>query len=72
MEDIHGRGDPFHESFVAILGLAGRWDLLLEDVQDSLGGFTGLKSRKERVLGKIFVGLTFVSFQSSIENGRII
>jgi len=72
MEDIHGRGDPFRETFVAILGLAKRWDLLLKDVEDSLGGFTGLKLRKERVLGKIFFGLTFVSFQSSIKNGRII
>ena len=62
MEDIHGRGDPFHESFVAILGLAGRWDLLFQDVEDSLGGFAGLKPRKERVLGNVFVGLTFVSF----------
>ena len=72
MEDIHDRGNPFRESFVAILGLAGRWDLLFQDVEDSLGGFTGLKPRKERMLGKIFFGLTFVSFQSSIEDGRII
>jgi len=62
MEDIHGRGDPFHESFVAILGFAGRWNLLLKDVEDSLEGFTGLKPRKERVLGKVFVGLAVVSF----------
>jgi len=70
MQDIHGRGDPFRESVVAILGLAGRRDLLLKDVEDSLGGFTGLEPRKERVLGNIFLGLTFVSFQSSIKNGR--
>ena len=62
MEDIHGRGNPFHKSFVAILGLAERWDLLFQDVEDSLGGFAGLKPRKERMLGKIFFGLTVVSF----------
>ena len=70
MQDIHGRGDPFRESIVAILGLAGCRDLLLKDGEDILGRFTGLKPRKERVLGKIFLGLTLVSFQSSIENGR--
>ena len=70
MQDIHGRRDPFQEFLVAILGLVGRRDLLLKDVEDTLGGFTGLKPRKERVLGKIFLGLTFVSFQSSIKNGR--
>ena len=70
MQDIHGRGDPFREPVIAILGLAERRDLLLKDVEDGLGGFTGLKPRKERVLGKIFLGLTFVSFQSSIKNGR--
>jgi hypothetical protein len=70
MHDIHGRGDPFRECVVGILRLAGRSDLLLKDVEDGLGGLTGLKPRKERVLGNIFLGLTFVSFQSRIKNGR--
>ena len=70
MQDIHGWGDPFRESVVAILGTAGRRDLLLKDVEDSLSGFTVLKSRKERVIDEILLGRTFVSFQSSIKNGR--
>jgi hypothetical protein len=43
--------------------------LLLKDGEDSLGGFTGLKPGKERMLGEILLSLTLVFFQSNVENG---
>jgi hypothetical protein len=57
-------------SIVAILGLIG--GLLSKDGEDSLGGVTGLKRGKERVLGEVMLSLTLVLFQSSVENrGKI-
>jgi len=43
--------------------------LLSKDGEDSLGGMTGLKPRKERMLGEVLFSLTVVFFQSSVENG---
>jgi hypothetical protein len=51
IQDVYSRGDPFCESFVTILGLAERGDLLSKDGEDSLGGIAGLKAGKERMRG---------------------
>ena len=70
IQDIYGRGDPFCETIVAILGLAERGDLLSKYCEDSLGGIAGLKGGKERMRDKVSLGFAFVGFQSSVENGR--
>jgi hypothetical protein len=70
MQDIYSRSDPFCESIGTILGLAERGDLLSKDSEDSLGRIAGLKTGKERMRGQVFLGLMFVGFQRSIENGR--
>ena len=51
IQDIYGRGDPFCETTVTILGSAERRDLLSKDSEDSLGGITGLKTEKEWMRG---------------------
>ena len=47
--DIHGRGDPFCESIIVILGLAECRDLLSKDGEDGLGGIARLNPGKERI-----------------------
>jgi hypothetical protein len=54
---------------VAILGLIELGILPSKDGEDSFGGMTGLKPGKERMVGEVLLGLTFVLFQSSVENG---
>ena len=46
---IHGRGDPFCQSVIAILGLIEIRGLVSQDSEDSLGGIARLKVGKERV-----------------------
>jgi hypothetical protein len=43
--------------------------LLSKDGEDGFGGMTGLKPGKEGMLGEVLLGLTFVFFQSKVENG---
>jgi hypothetical protein len=43
--------------------------LFSKDGEDSFGGITGLKRRKERMLGEVLLSLTLVFFQSKVENG---
>ena len=70
IENIDSRGDPFCESVFAVLGLAKPGDLFSKDSEDSLGGIAGLKRGKERMRGQVFLRLSFVRFQRSVENGR--
>jgi len=58
------------EFIAAVLELAECGELLSKDGEDSLRGITGLKPGKERMLGKVLLSLTFISPQSSVENGR--
>jgi hypothetical protein len=67
MQNVHGRGNPFYESVITIVGSAECGDLLPEDGEDCLGGTTGLKFGKDRMRGEIMLGFTFVSRQSSVE-----
>jgi hypothetical protein len=67
IQDIHSRGDPSCE-FVIVLRLVE--DLFLEDGEDSLRRIAGLKARKERMRGQVILGLKFVGFQRSVENGH--
>jgi len=69
-QDIYGRGDPFCETVITILGLAERRDLLSKDGEDGLGGIAGLKAGKERMRGQVLLGFKFVSFQGCVENGH--
>ena len=48
---IHGRGDPFRQSVIAILRLIKSRGLVSQDGKDSFGGIAGLKAGKERVRG---------------------
>jgi hypothetical protein len=66
---VHCRVDPFRESIVSVLGLIESRDSVSQDGKDSFGGVAGLKAGKERVLGQVFLGFTFVGFQSGVENG---
>jgi hypothetical protein len=66
---IHSRDNPFRESVVSILGLIESRDLVSQDGKDRLGRIAGLKVGKERVRGQVFLGFTFVGFQSGVENG---
>ena len=66
---IYGGDDPFCKSIVSILGLIESRDLVSQDGEDSLGGIAGLKFGKERVLGQVLLGFTFVRIQSGVENG---
>ena len=66
---VYSRDDPFGKSIASILGLIKSRDLLSQDGEDSLGGTTRLKAGKERVRGQVFLGFTFVIFQSGVENG---
>jgi hypothetical protein len=70
IQDIYGWGDPFCEPVVANLRLAKCGDLLSKDVENILGGFTGLKVGKEWMRDQVLLSFTFVGFQSGIENGR--
>jgi hypothetical protein len=70
IQDIHGWGDPFCEPVVATLRLTECGDLLSKDVENSFGGFTGLKAGKEWMRGQVLLSFKFVGFQSGIENGR--
>jgi hypothetical protein len=70
IQNIHSRDDPFRESIVSILGLLESRDLVSQDSEDSLRGIARLKVGKERVRGQIFLGFTFVRFQSGVENGN--
>ena len=47
IEHIYGRGDPFCESVVIILGLIECRDLFSKDGDDGLGRIAGLKAGKE-------------------------
>jgi hypothetical protein len=49
IEHIYGRGDPFCESVVIILGSVERGDLFSKEGEDSLGRIAGLKVGKERM-----------------------
>jgi hypothetical protein len=42
-------------------------DLVSKDGEDSLGRLAGLKGGKERVGREVFLGLSFVRFQRSVE-----
>jgi hypothetical protein len=70
MQYVHSRDDPFRECIVLILGLIESRDLISQDGEDSLGGIARLKAGKERVRGQVFLGFTFVRFQSGVENGH--
>ena len=70
MQDVYCRGDPFREFVVTIPGLSERGELVSKDGKDGVGGIAGLKGGKERMRGKVFVGLSFVSFQRRVENGH--
>ena len=52
------------------MGLIELGGLLSKDGEDSLRGITGLKPRKERMLGEVLLSLTLVFFQSSAEYRR--
>jgi hypothetical protein len=69
-QDLHGRHNPSRESIVAILGLAERRDFFMKDGEDSVGRIAGLEPGKERMRCEVSLGLTFVSNQSLVENGR--
>jgi hypothetical protein len=69
-QNFHGRHNPSCESIVAILGLGERRYFFMEDGEDSVGGIAGLKPGKKRMRCEVFLGLTFVSIQSLVENGR--
>ena len=70
VQDIHGRGDPRHESIAAaVLGLIEHGILFTEDCQDIFRGITGLKPGKERMFGEVLLSLAVVFFQRSVEYG---
>jgi hypothetical protein len=69
IQNIHSRGDPFRRCIVSILGLIESRDLFSQNGEDGLGGIAGLKAGKERVGGQVFLGFTFIGFQSGVENG---
>ena len=51
MQNLHSWPNPFCKPVVVILGLVECGDLISKDVEDSLGGFAGLKVGKERIRG---------------------
>ena len=51
IENMYGRGNPFSESVIGILGLAGSGDLFSKDGENGLGGIVGLKGREEGMRG---------------------
>jgi len=53
---------PFREFVVAVPGLAGSGGMFAKGRKDNIEGITGLKPRKERVRGQVFL-----HFQSGIE-----
>ena len=69
IQDVYCRGDPFCESIFTILGLVECRDSVSKDGEDSLGRLAGLKGGKERMRCEVFLGLLFVCFQRSVENG---
>jgi hypothetical protein len=50
-----GRGNPFREFVVAVLGLAGCGGMFAKDDTDSIGEIAGLKPRMGRVQGQGFL-----------------
>jgi hypothetical protein len=70
IQDIYCWGDPFCEFVVNIPGLRERGDLVSKDGEDGLGGIAGLKGGKEWMRGKVFLSLSFVCFQRSVENAH--
>ena len=51
------------------MGLIELEGFLFQDGEYSFGGVTGLKPRKERMLGEVLLSLTLVFFQSGVEDG---
>jgi len=51
------------------LGLVERGNILSKYSEDILRGIAGLKVGKEWMRGEVLLGLSFVIYQSSVENG---